>query len=266
MEPKCPEYSLVVVNPMECVQWVDKCDVFTIDIVVGFPNEDVGQVVSQRSHRRPKIEVKIRPLRVPAALAPVLGRRGLGRRDGGLLRGAEQEQETEVARGCGLRRAGPGAVDLAAAVAWQDELGLEEGARGQLAGRRGELGKEERHGFLLLALQFFWSPLLRLRASVSHGEASKSQGLPPWELAFVYVVKRRGVLRRFPTGEIADAAPRAGRLSSHVQRKGNAWPGQSPCRVAARPARTGGAAKQEGMDGGGDSLAAAELVEIQTRR
>ena len=145
-----------------------------IDIVVGFPDEDIRQVVSQCSHRRPKIEVKIRPLRVPAALAPVLGRRGLGRRDGGLLRGAEQEQETEVARGCGLRRAGPGAVDLAAAVAWQGELGLEEGARGQLAGRRGELGKEERHGFLLLALQFFWSPLLRLRASVSHGEASKS--------------------------------------------------------------------------------------------
>jgi hypothetical protein len=35
MEPKCPEYSLVVVNPMESVQWVDKCDVLTaIDVKI----------------------------------------------------------------------------------------------------------------------------------------------------------------------------------------------------------------------------------------
>lgn len=118
-------------------------------------------------------------MRIPAALAPVLGRRRLGRGAGRLLRGAEQEQEAEVARGRDLRRARAGdggALDLAAAVARRDELGLEEGARGQLAGRRCELGQEERHGSLLLAPRFLWSPLLRLRGSVSHGEASKSNG------------------------------------------------------------------------------------------
>jgi hypothetical protein len=29
MESKCPEDSLVIVNPLESVQWVGKCDVFT---------------------------------------------------------------------------------------------------------------------------------------------------------------------------------------------------------------------------------------------
>jgi hypothetical protein len=62
-----------------------------------------------------------------------------------------------VARGRDLRRnrAEDGALNLAAAVDRLSELGLEEGTWGQLAGRRCELGKEERHGSLLLASLLF---------------------------------------------------------------------------------------------------------------
>jgi hypothetical protein len=87
-------------------------------------------------------------LRVPIALAPILGLRGLRRGDGGgrfLLRGAKQQEEAEVARGRGLRRAG--AVELAAGVNRQGELRFGEGARERLAGRSVEFGEEERHGF-----------------------------------------------------------------------------------------------------------------------
>ena len=119
-----------------------------------------------------------------------------------------------VARGCGLRRARPGAVDLASVVALQGEVGLEEGARGHPAGRRGEIRKEER--LASTSLLFGFSGLLSSMGLVSHREASKSHGNTYFACVRVCCewegdLRAEGELRR-------RGATRAGRRSGHARR------------------------------------------------